>query len=90
VHSEGRLHVASIEPLGSLVFHRINQSTIKELFLLILMELNPAPTQDRDIVGFRVRLQTEEIAKKSDGRKDAKESFTEMYERQKDGEPRLG
>jgi hypothetical protein len=29
VHSEGRLHVASIEPLGSLVFQRIDQSIVK-------------------------------------------------------------
>jgi hypothetical protein len=54
------------------------------------MELNPAPTQDRGIVGFRVRLQTEEIVKKSDGRKDAKESFTEMYEDRKMENPVWG
>jgi hypothetical protein len=47
------------------------------------MELNPAPTQNRGIIGFGVLLQTEEIAKKSDGRKDAKESFAKMYEDRK-------
>jgi hypothetical protein len=54
------------------------------------MELNPTPTQNRGIIGFGVRLQTEEIAKKSDGRKDAKESFAEMYEDRKMKNPIWG
>jgi hypothetical protein len=55
-----------------------------------LTKLNPAPTQDKGIVGFRMWLQMEEIAKKSDGRKDAKESFTEMYEDRKMKNPVWG
>jgi hypothetical protein len=37
-----------------------------------------------------VRLWTEEIAKKSDGRRDAKESFIEMYEDRKMKNPVWG
>jgi hypothetical protein len=68
----------------------VREGSLKELLLLILMELNLAPTQDKGIVGFGVRLQTEEITKKSDGRKDAKESFIEMYEDRKMKNPVWG
>jgi hypothetical protein len=78
MHSKGRLHITSVKPLGSLIFHRVNRSILKELLLLVLAELDTAPTKNRSIVGFRVRLQMKEVAKKGNGRGDAMESFTEM------------
>jgi hypothetical protein len=83
MNSKGRLHIASVEPLGSPIFHRINKCILKELFLLILAKLDTTPTKNRSIVGFRVRLQTKEVAKKGNKRGDAKEGFTKMNKNRK-------
>jgi hypothetical protein len=71
-----RRHVADIKPLRPLVPHRINKGVLKVLLLLVLMELDPTPTQDRSIVGSRVRFQVKKIMKEGDRRKDAKKGFT--------------
>jgi hypothetical protein len=68
MNSKGRLHIASIEPFGSPIFHRINKSILKEHFLLVLAKLDTTPTKNRSIVGFRVRLQMKEVAKKGNRR----------------------
>jgi hypothetical protein len=44
MHNEGGLHISSVKPLGPLVLHRVDQSVFKELFLFVLMKLNPIPT----------------------------------------------
>jgi hypothetical protein len=68
MNNKGWLHIASVEPLSSLIFDRINKSILKELFLLVLAKLDTTPTKNRSIVGFRVRLQMKEVAKKGNRR----------------------
>jgi hypothetical protein len=90
VHGKGRRHVAGVEPLGPPVLHQINQGVLKVLLLLVLVELNLAPTQDRGTVGLRVRFKTKEILKESDGRENAKERFTKVHEYRKMKNPVRG
>jgi hypothetical protein len=54
------------------------------------MKLNPTPTQDRSIVGSRMRFQVKKIMKEGDRRKNAKKGFTEMYKHKKMKKPIRG
>jgi hypothetical protein len=58
--------------------------------LLVLPKFDPAPTKYRSVVAPWVWLQTEKVAKESDGRKDTKESFAKMYKDRKIKNPIRG
>jgi len=55
-----------------------------------LVKLDTTPTKNRSIVGFRVWLQTKEVAKKGNRREDAKKGFIEMNKNRKVKNPVWG
>ena len=79
----GGPHVPRIKLLGPLVLYRINQGIVDILVLPPHTELNTSTPKNTWTCGVRVWFQFEKIVEKSDGRGDAKESFTEMNKNRK-------
>jgi hypothetical protein len=80
MYCKGWEDVFGIEPLGSPIFHRVNQGIVKILLLFPESKLDPGATQDAGVGSVGVRFQLEEIAKEGDGWWNTKEGFTKMSE----------
>jgi hypothetical protein len=78
VHCKGQENIFGIEPLGSPIFHRVNQGVVKILLFFLESKLDPDDTQDAGASSAGVWFPLEEIVKESDGRWNTKEGFTKM------------
>jgi hypothetical protein len=83
MNSKGRNHICGIEPVSTLIPHRINQVIIKELIFTTLAKLDPAATKNMGVITAGLGFQTEEVAKERKGRRNSKESFAKMNKSRK-------
>jgi hypothetical protein len=78
VSRKRRGHIGSIKPVDTPIPHRINQVIIKILNFATPAKLNPTATKSIGIITTGLGFQMKEVAKKREGRRNFKESFTKM------------
>jgi hypothetical protein len=84
MNSEKRNHIGSIKPVSTPIPHRINQVIIKEFTLTTLTKLNPAATKNMGVITAGLGLQTEEVTKERERRRNSTKSFHKDEQKQKD------
>ena len=83
MNGERRDQIGGIEPVSTLIPHRINQVIVKELAFKTLVKLNPAAAKNIGVFAAGLRLQTKEVTEERKRRRNSTESFTKMYKNRK-------
>ena len=78
MNSKRRNQIGGVKPVDTPIPHRINQVIVKELAFKTLAKLNPTATKNIGVIVVGLWLQTKEVAKERERRRNSKESFTKM------------